>query len=238
MEHKLILNAKEDIPLYYEDFKKIWESTVLNFNDNDLKDCYHSTILFRNWELTMSSFPYNVIPEILKELHEDINSSFFLTLFGLHRSSHMHLRSCIELSLQYIYFCEHPVEYLLWQNGEFVIKHEKIMEYLRCHPKLKLLEVDKLLTEITKTWKFLSKHIHGEAPKYFQSTKSSHGSTNFNIADFNIWKSNLIKTTNLMNKLWLLFFKDYISIIPTQNKKIIFRNIKGEDYVLLGIKSV
>ncbi|MDD4438155.1 MAG: hypothetical protein PHS04_09000 [Tissierellia bacterium] len=235
MNAKILLNANEDIPLYLDDFKTFWQQTIGNCSDDVLTDIYHSTLIFRNWKFGLFEITGNNVIEILNELHEDVNSSFYQTLFGLYRSAHMHLRSCIELSMQYLYFLEHPVEYTLWQNGDFVIKHDRITEYLKQHPRIKSQELDDVINNITKHWKMLSKHIHGEAPIYFQSEKESRKTNSFRAQDFGVWKSNFMKTTYYVNKLMLMYFKNDLVRIPVQNKTVLLRNIKDADYAILGI---
>jgi hypothetical protein len=236
MDARILLNAKEDLPLYLNDFNEFWNQSIASCNDDNLIDVYHATLIFRNWKFGLVDITGNSVIEILNELHEDINSSFYQTLLGLYRSAHMHQRSCIELSMQYIYFLEHPVEYSLWKTGDFVIKHDKITEYLKKHPKQKSVDTNKLVDNITKHWKLLSKHIHGEAPIYFQSEKASHKTNTFKSQDFGIWKTNFLKTTYYINKLLLLFFKDDLTRIPQQNKNVLLRNLKDFDFPLLGIE--
>lgn len=236
MDERILLNAKEDIPLYLSDFEAFWEKSIENCDDLNLTDVYHSTLLFRNWKFGLVEITGDKVIEILNELHEDINSSFYLTLFGLYRSAHMHLRSCIELSMQYLYFLEHPVEYSLWKNGEFVIKHDRITDYLRSHPRIKSPELNDLIDTITKLWKNHSKHIHGEAPIYFQSEKESRKTSSFQPKDFGIWKSNFLKTTYCINKLMLLFFKSELVRLPEKNRTILYRNLTEADFALLDIK--
>ncbi len=235
MDAQLLAKAKNDIPLYFKDFKAFWDSTTTHYTDADLTNCYATSIIFKNWLISLKSIGVNNLDGILDEIHEDINASFFHSYFGHYRSAHMHLRSVIELSLQLLYFYQHDVEYQQWKSGDFRIKHDELTSYLKKHPNLKALTTVSLIDEITKNWKHFSKHIHAEAPSYFQANLVSSQTKQITIADFNIWKSNYLRTGYQINKLFLLFFKGSINSFPTRNKELLLRNMQASDLTELGI---
>ncbi len=237
MESRLLLQAKKDLPLYFDDFKKFWDSSSKFFNDRDLTDCYATTLIFKNWLLALNHLGVNNLNSILNELHEDINSSFFHAYFGQYRSSHMHLRSVIELSLQLIYFYQHEVEFEQWKLGEFRIKHEELTKYLKKHPNLSTDKLGILIDNITSNWKLFSKYIHAEAPNYFQTNLQSFQTKKISKADFGVWKSNYLKTGYQINKLFLFFFRSKLNLFPTANRELLLRFLIQTDLNLLGLKS-
>lgn len=236
MDKRILAEAKKDIPLYFNDFKNFWDLTTAHFNDTDLTNCYATTLIFKNWLLCLNHIKMSNLDNILKELHEDINASFFRAYFGNYRSAHMHLRSVIELTLQLIYFFQHEVEYEQWLLAEFRIKHEDLTSYLKKHPSLKSKETNDLIDSITKDWKLFSKYIHAEAPKYFQSTLASSQTKKIDKADFEIWKGSFIKTAYQINKLLLIFFKQRLNSFPTTNRELLLRNVRKSDLRLLNIQ--
>ena len=238
MNARILAEAKKDLPLYFNDFKNFWDATSANFKDKDLTDCYATTLFFKNWLISLNHIKVKNLDEILKELHEDINASFFHAHFGHYRSAHMHLRSVIELSLQLIYFYQHEVEYEQWRLAEFRIKHEDLTNYLKKHPKLNSRNSKNLIDSITTNWKLFSKHIHAEAPKFFQTNLQSSLTKKISKADFGIWKSNFLKTGYQANKLLLLFFKDKLNSFPTGNRDLLLRNMQKDDLNLLNIKTI
>lgn len=238
MDTRLLAEAKKDIPLYFKDFQNFWDSTTKHFTDEDLTDCYANTLIFKNWTISLNHIDVKSLDCLLKEIHEDINASFFHAYFGHYRSAHMHLRSVIELSLQLIYFHQHEVEYEQWQNAEFRIKHEDLMNYLKKHPALNSKTGKNLIENINTNWKHFSKHIHAEAPNYFQTNSPSTRSKTISTKDFGIWKSNFLKTGYTINKLLLLFFKKQLYSFPTANRKVLFRNMNKKDLLELGIDIV
>jgi hypothetical protein len=92
MDSIILSNAKKDIPLYFKDFENFWNSTNTFFNDKDLTNCYASTLIFKNWKISLNYIKITNLNNVLNELHEDINTSFFHAYLGYYRSAHMHLR--------------------------------------------------------------------------------------------------------------------------------------------------
>ncbi len=232
MKNLIITKAKEDIPLYFDDFKKFWDSAYGEISDDDLYEIYRATLIFKNYKIVFHSLSLDSFDLILDEIFEDINSSFFLSLIGLYRSAHMHLRSSIEITLQLIYFIHHPIEYKRWKDGNFVIKHDKITQYVATHPNFDT-DISSLMTTITQYWKKFSKHIHGESPIFFQSETDVRKTNTFSIKDYNIWKGNFTKNIYVLNKLLLLFFKNDISRFPHKSFEMLTSILKEEDRKLI-----
>ncbi|KAF2508584.1 hypothetical protein EYY60_15770 [Flavobacterium zhairuonense] len=235
MNSTLLASAKKDIPLYFNDFKDFWDATTTHISEEELIDCYANTLIFRNWQLSLNHVGIQHLDSILSELHEDINTSFFLAHFGQYRTAIMHLRSVIELSLQLLYFYQHEVEFSQWKDGEFRIKHEELTEYLKKHPQFIGTSAVNLIGNITQNWKTFSKYIHAEAPSYFQTTLESSTKKTIIIKDFNIWKSHFLKTGYRINKLFSIFFRDKIVQFPTQSKDLLLRNLLPNDITEIGL---
>src|SRR5476649_2919126 len=71
------------------------------------------------------------------EAHNDALVSHVSASTGSWRSALQALRSCIENVLCTIYYNEHPVEYELWEMGEFIISFSEMIKYVERHPKLR-----------------------------------------------------------------------------------------------------
>ena len=228
MPKNTILNhAKEDIELYFNDFQSFFEKTKEHYLQDDeiLFECYSKTLIFKNWKEGLNHLNIDKLDNLFDELHHDINSSFYLSTFGLYRTAKMHLRSIIELSLQLIYFFDHGIEFIQWEKGNFVIKHNILTDYIKKHPHFGDTntneQINELMIKITKKWKSFSKHIHAESLVYFQTKSTSSTTNNFTIGDFNIWKKDFLDTMNLLNTLLSYFFSKQLVQFPTSVKKII-----------------
>lgn len=235
MDARILAEAKKDIPLYFKDFESYWNSVVSNINDADLTECYHATLIYKNWKQCLNHVGISTMDVFLAELHEDINTSFFQSYFGLYRTAYMHLRSIVELSMQMVYFYQHEIEYSQWKNGEFVIKHDVLSSYLKKHPNF--TNQTTFIDQLTQEWKKFSKHIHAETPSFFQTYTTASITKTFSISDFGVWKSNFLKTAYLTNKLFLMLFKEKINRFPSVDRGILLKNIKPDDYAILGLKS-
>lgn len=232
MKDKIIASAKEDLPLYFQDFTTFWNLSFAEMTDDELHTTYRATLVFKNWKISLNSIGVKNLDLIFDELFEDINASYFLALLGLYRSAHMHMRSSIELSLQLLYFFHHPIEYKLWQEGNFVIKFDKLQEYFIKHPNFET-DITPLIQNIFKNWKTFSKHIHGESPIFFQCEKDVRKTNTFSRKDFGIWKSNFEKNTYYLNKLFLLFFKKDFNRIPEASRNILTSLLNEEEKTLM-----
>lgn len=222
---KVETNAEEDYVKYQEYFKNFSDETFENYKSTCFFDCYVRTLFFKNWKIGFNTLEFNSLDELYEELHQDVNSSYYLSTIGLYRTSNMHLRSMIELALQGIYFYEHPVELEKWRLGKFVIKHDKLKDYIKDHPRFidKTLnqEVSLLLEQISKEWKSYSKHIHAESLDYFQTQKESEINKEFVNSEFGKWKTNYLKIIDKVNKLYILFYNQEFKRFPSNNKALI-----------------
>lgn len=222
---KIIENAYSDYELYQNDFIDFSSSTLKYIRGVDIFDMYWSTLIFKNWKEGINSAGCVDLNEIFDELHQDVNASYYLSLMGLYRTANMHLRSLIELSLQLLYFYEHPVELKKWKFGKFIIKFDKLSEYLKEYPGFSdeqtLTQAGRLIDQISKEWKNYSKHIHAESLIYFQTQKKSGCNKSFNIEDFSVWKSSFVKIVLKINNLFMLFFSEQYRLFPSHNKDLL-----------------
>ncbi|MAT56648.1 MAG: hypothetical protein CMF23_01595 [Ignavibacteriae bacterium] len=235
MKNRLIQQSERDTPLYKADFNSYWETTYSQLTKNSKFNTYSNSILFKNWKLAINSLGTKKFDTLFGELHEDTNASLYLAMFGLYRTAYMHLRSLIELSIQLIFFYQHEVEYEQWEEGNYIMKFEQLSSYLQKHPKLKGKVIDNILSELYKNWKTYSKHIHAEKPLFFQCTKDSKLTNTFCKADFNRWEKQYNGTIKLLNKIYILFFSDYLNRFPNVNREIILTNLTKKDQTDLGL---
>ena len=232
MKNKILEEANKDIPLYFSDFESFWKESIDNISDDDLAEIYGATLVYKNWKMSFHNMGLQEYDIVVNEIFEDINSSFFLSLMGLYRSAHMHLRSSIELTFQLIYFIHHPIEYMKWKDGNFVIKHDTLTQYIKGNPMFDN-DIESLINTITTSWKKFSKHIHGESPIFFQCEKDARKTNSFSVGDFNIWKGNYMKNIYLLNKLLLLFFKNKLNQFPSKSRDFLVGRLKADDLKLI-----
>ena len=218
-------NAQEDYTKYDIHFKNFSDKTLDKYKEVGFYECYLRTLYFKNWKEGLNSITEDNLNPLLDELHQDVNSSYYLSSIGLYRTSNMHLRSLIELSLQSIYFYQHPVELEKWKCGKFVIKHDKLTDYIKEHPRFYDIEtknrISLLVEQISSKWKFFSKHIHAESLQYFQTQKESEFNQEFSNAEFGKWKKHYLETVDKINTLFSLFFSNELKRFPFNIKSLI-----------------
>lgn len=225
MKEIIETNAQKDYTKYENHFHNFSNKTLEKYKTTGFYECYLRTLYFKNWKEGLNSISENNLDPLLDELHQDINSSYYLSNIGLYRTSNMHLRSLIELSLQSIYFYQHPVEFEKWKTGDFIIKHDKLTEYIKEHPRFSdstaKRKVSLIVDQISRKWKFYSKHIHAESLTYFQTQKESECSQDFSDAEFGKWKKHYLDTVDKINTLLTLFFSDEFKRFPFNIKNLI-----------------
>jgi hypothetical protein len=118
-----------------------------------------SSVIARSYSKESAAF--------FSEAHNDALVSHVNASVGSWRSALQALRSCIENVLRTIYYNEHPVEYELWEMGEFLISFSELIKYAERHPKIR--GVPKQLTGIEalkSEYATLSKAVHSSAAKF------------------------------------------------------------------------
>jgi len=143
---------------------------------------------------------------MLEETNYNMNVSILLALSAYYRHAHLSLRSMLEFSLLSVYFCDHPIEFQWWEDGETSYGISKIYdEYI---PKLscfkdygKVLErrgkgkLDKLITDIRRLYKNLSAYVHGQGIEKREakplSTFPTRRITTYDKGKFNQWFDHL-----------------------------------------------
>ncbi len=225
LKSRIEINGFSDYQLYHDDFNAFSSATENHLKQSDIVEVYWCTLVFKNWKEGINHIGCDELNDIFDELHQDINSSYYLASMGLYRTANMHLRSLIELSLQLLYFFDHSIEFEKWKVGNFLIKHDKLKDYLKEYPSFNTPElktkVDTVVEQISKAWKNFSKHIHAESLIYFQTQKTSDSSNCFSVADYGKWKSHFVKIVKKLHELFMLFFSEQFKLFPSTNKELL-----------------
>jgi len=107
------------------------------------------------------------------EAHNDALVSHVNASFGAWRSALQALRSCIENSLNAIYYRDHPVELELWGQGNFRMGFSELLSYVERHPKLSAFHNTKTGVQfLHDEYATLSRAVHASAVD-FRMTESA-----------------------------------------------------------------
>lgn len=171
LEHELAANFLE--------FRTDWTAQAsANWKALELLDVYEKSYrkiaclhALKN-EIVVSNFNGGSAAFFL-EAHNDALVSHVNASFGAWRSSLQALRSCIENSLNAIYYKDHPVELELWSKGTFRIGFTDLVGYMQRHPKFSPFDNTKTgLQFLQDEYATLSRAVHASATD-FRMTQSA-----------------------------------------------------------------
>lgn len=129
------------------------------------------------------------------EAQNDGLTSLILAELGVWRASLQALRSLIENTLNGLYFIDHPVELLRWENGTYKTTFSDLQKYFSSHPVLQgqspSLDGNTLLTAEYAT---LSKAVHGSARTMRMSADGAVNLANSELARLSSWNTRFTKS--------------------------------------------
>jgi hypothetical protein len=121
-------------------------------------------------------------------------------------------RSLIENILLCLYYKDHPVEFVLWEQGKFRIPFSEALPYFKKHPAISILP-DGItgLGVIDQEYGKLSKAVHSSSID-FRMTEDGKALSLWKADKKyeNIWESHEKKTLQGINLLLISFFKEYL----------------------------
>lgn len=147
-----------------------------------------------------------------KEAQNDALMSHSLARQGAWRVALMSLRSCIENILYGLYYIDHPVELIQWQNGGFKLGFTDAISYLAKHPHFEgISEQNSGIDTIKSEYSTLSKAVHGSAHA-FRVTKEGEiqGLNVVSIPDLGAWGTRERLTLIGLNTILLVMFREHL----------------------------
>lgn len=135
-------------------------------------ESYTRLVSLQAWRMEL--LERTISPEALRfffEAQNDALVSHFLARQGCWRSALKSLRSCIENTMQCLYYKDHPVELELWQLGNHRLGRSALQAYLEAHPKIREIKPQKVtgLEFLAQEYGTLSRAVHASA-KGFRMT--------------------------------------------------------------------
>jgi hypothetical protein len=122
---------------------------------------------------------------------------------GLWRPSLNALRSLLENVLHCFYYADHPVEYRLWEKGDYKPPFQKLFDYFEKHPDLATIPTGlAVIPELRKHYSELSEAVHSSAKKSRMTDDLNQTQIwKTSAADIGKWSTlqkNLLRDVNLM----------------------------------------
>jgi hypothetical protein len=161
----------------FKEIKKYFEEThnisipFNNRNVNAIKKI-HGTVY--GYLILKSKLKINNQANIfLSEIHSDYLQSISLVLKGYEKLAMILLRDILENTLKFIYYYDHPIEFVLLEdkNKNFIFIDD-LVRYVCEHPEISHhSEKLQLLSRVKTNYAKLSKHIHSKDSNYMQLIK-------------------------------------------------------------------
>ncbi|MEN8221357.1 MAG: hypothetical protein ABFS56_34430 [Pseudomonadota bacterium] len=146
------------------------------------------------------------------EAQNDALLSHAWARIGSWRPALQALRSVLENTLFCLYYKDHPVEYILWEQGQDKIATSELINYLAKHPQYQSVD-DKItyVSRLKKEYSTLSKAVHGSS-KGFRMTSSTRFPA-LMVADsikLSQWVAREKQVILIVNQLLLTMFIEYL----------------------------
>jgi hypothetical protein len=110
--------------------------------------------------------------EFYIEAQNDAILSHILARIGCWRSALQSLRSTIENVYQTIYYKDHPIELMLWENDGHRLSRMELQKYIETHPSTRNLNPNSTgIAILDKQYKTLNNAVHASA-KSFRMTQN------------------------------------------------------------------
>jgi hypothetical protein len=151
------------------------------------------------------------------EAHNDALVSHVNASFGAWRSSLKAMRSCVENTVNAIYYKDHPVELEQWRQGKFRLGFSRLLNYLENHPALSSHDKTKTgIQYLEDEYATLSRAVHASAVN-FRMTDSVSDVLLWNTdkARAGQWAAREIKVMEGISLLFAFLFTD--QLVGTQH---------------------
>ena len=147
------------------------------------------------------------------ESQNDALVSHVLAQHGMWRSALQSLRSMIENVAFCLYYMDHRVELLLWNQGKYNPTINSFFKYLEDHPSIKdVVGNIQSVQLLKKEWEILSRAVHGSS-KSFRMTLSGEIPTIFSAKQANLgsWKTRETNCILGINLLLMCVFREHMN---------------------------
>jgi len=210
-----------EIESNYSKFAKKWMVERKSANEKLQKQ--HNKVYFESYKRIVSLQAWrecllqNTISSdslaFFVEAQNDALVSHVLAQHGMWRSALQSLRSMIENVGFCLYYMDHRVELLLWNQGKYNPTISFFFKYLEDHPSVKDVAEKICSVQILKAeWEVLSRAVHGSS-KSFRMTLSGELPTIFSAGKANLGAWDTRETNGIfgINLLLMCIFREHLN---------------------------
>lgn len=200
---------------------------------NDLDKAVNATVWMYAWVgVLQKRYDCSIL---LKEALLDLIGSISSAMSGFYRQGMFSLRSCLEMTLEFVYFVDHPIEFRRWRSSETEPKLGKWLdegllgrEYMEIFVPKRAIKAG-LTNYARPLYGKLSEFIHAQKVDTMQITKHSM-KVCYDNGRFNRWQDYYMRVVSACNlALCVRFWKDahsskrLKSIVPQVKKNPVIR---------------
>jgi|SRR5215469_14810151 len=211
-------NLKDEIHHNFKKFESTWQvelqsvSKSLGKAEDTYLRSYMQLVSLNAWrrELLTNTISAESVSFFLEAQNDALVSHVFARM-GAWRSALKSLRSCLENVAFTLYFKDHPVEFVLWQNGKYKPNFSSIVEYLERHPSLDGVNPSVCGLDIfQKEYGTLSRAVHGSASFQMTAEKGSTSLWTDNIRSLSQWRTRERVVLQSINLLLMAMFREQL----------------------------
>lgn len=205
----------------FGNFAKKWRAERQNADGNLQKqgnkiyfESYKKIVSLQAWRecLLQSNISADSLSFFL-EAQNDALVSHVLAQHGMWRSALQSLRSMIENVAFCLYYMDHKIELLLWNQGKYNPAISSFFKYFEDHPCVK--DVAKKICSVQllkKEWEILSRAVHGSS-KSFRMTLSGELPMIFSAKRVNLgaWETRETNCILGINLLLMCIFREHLN---------------------------
>lgn len=203
-----------------------WEDT-LKANYREIEKLLLAVSIFDIWRNKLARQYGDVARDLIKETFMDAYMSVHFSCMALYKQAHVSLRTELETALRLVYFTTHPTEFRWWHEDKDYFKgkhvwgndYEYFMHLDEIHSFTTKVKIQ-LFDEIRKTYKKLSKYVHGSFPS-FQTTIQGVAPA-YKLREFRKWVTRFKEVQKYVNVVLTLGFgTDFKSLSVDKQRKIL-----------------
>ena len=187
---------------------------LLRAEENIFHESYQRIVSLQAWRA-------NVVESVMSaesaafflEAQNDALISHVLAQMGSWRSALKSLRSCIENVLFTLYYMDHPVELILWQQGKIRHTFNEMHRYFLAHPRVTSASKRATGLEILqKEYSLLSRAVHASA-RTFRMTQDVQATQLWSPEKTRIgsWRTRESLVLQGLNLLMMVLFRDSLT---------------------------
>lgn len=169
-------------------------------------ESYRLIVTFQAWRVELlEKIESSQALAFLVEAQNDLLTSHVQAGMGIWRSALKALRSCIENTLFYLYYKDHPVELVLWTSGQHRLATKDLYAYFEKHPLIHPTAWTEIKAAIEDEYSTLSKAVHGGL-MFRMTGPGGMRISSSDVSRLGMWSTRQKHVVRILNRLLLSLY--------------------------------